>query len=71
MQMSEAEQKELAMHIREHMSYPASKAQIVEACNYMAHVPKATVEWFEKTLPERSYTNAEEVIHAVGLEHSH
>lgn len=71
MQLGEADRKELMMHLREHMQYPASKAQIIEACNYMGHVPKATVEWFDKTLPDRTYNSADDVIHAVGLPHEH
>lgn len=66
MEFTDAEKKELSTHVREHLQYPASKQQLVEACNYMEHVPKATKEWFSKTLPERSYNSADEVIRAIG-----
>ena len=52
------------MHVREHVNYPATKSVIVETCNKMMEVPKDDKEWFERTLPERTYRDPDEVIRA-------
>ena len=56
------EMKETEIHVREHMSYPASKDQLIQACNMMSHVPEADRKWFEETLPEGTYNSADEVL---------
>lgn len=57
----------MKMHIREHMEYPATKKQIIEACNRMSDVPAADRDWVEKKLPEKKFKNADEVIKALKL----
>ncbi len=59
--------KEAIEHIKEHIKYPATKKQMIEACNMMYDVPKADKEWFEKNLPEGTYKNADEVLKALKL----
>ena len=43
--MDDKAKRELTSHIREHMSYPATKKAIVEACSNMAHVPEWRGSW--------------------------
>ncbi len=52
---------EVKDHLRKDVVYPATKKEIVEACNMMSDVPKEDKEWFEKNLPEWSFKNAEDV----------
>ncbi len=59
--------KETMEHLEMHMSYPASKKQIVAACNRMEHVPKEEREWFAKNLPDRTYKSAAEVKKALKM----
>jgi len=59
--------KEVVEHIQKHIVYPASKTQIIEACNKMMDVSQEDKEWFEKNLPEWSYRNADEIIRAVQI----
>lgn len=54
-------------HIKEHMEYPATKKQIVEACNNMSDVSAADRDWFSKTLPDKKYKSAGDVIKALKL----
>jgi len=52
-------------HLRKHIVYPASRKEIIEACNMMMDISKEEKEWFEKNLPDWSFRNADEVIRAV------
>lgn len=65
--MSKTPKKEMEEHIRKHLTYPATKKALVEACNRMSDVPKADRDWFEKNLPDRTYKTADEVIKALKL----
>jgi hypothetical protein len=65
--MSTVSKEEVKTHIREHLSYPASKQQLIQACNDMSDVPKSDKEWFENNLPEGNYQTADEVIKALNL----
>lgn len=49
-------------HLKNHVEYPATKSDIVTACNNLSDVPQADKDWFEKNLPDRTYKNAEEVL---------
>jgi len=52
-------------HLKNHVEYPATKNDIVTACNNLSDVPQADKDWFEKNLPDRTYKNAEEVLTAI------
>jgi len=54
-------------HLQKHIVYPATKKEIIEACNTMMDVPKKEKEWFEKNLPDWTYRNADEVIRAIEI----
>lgn len=61
------EKKELMMHLNEHVSYPATKNEILKACNEMSDVPEEEKEMFTADLPEKTYNNAEEIVNALNL----
>jgi hypothetical protein len=54
-------------HLREHVTYPATRAQILAAC---ADTPEFTAgerKWCAQSLPDRTYASADEVISALPL----
>ena len=61
------EKVELMKHLKDHINYPATKQDIMEACNMMEHVDEKDREWLEKNLPDKEYKSAEEVMAAVGM----
>ena len=53
-----------------HVTYPTTKKDLVQACNKMSDVPKGHKEWFERNLPDRTFTNAEDVLGILkGVQH--
>lgn len=52
-------------HLKNHVTYPASKAQVVAACNNMSDMQTGNAEWFNKSLPEGNYNSAHEVLGAL------
>ncbi len=65
--MATVPKKEVVEHIKSHVKYPATKKQLVEACNKMADVPKTDKEWFQKNLSEGTYKTPDEVLKALKL----
>jgi hypothetical protein len=57
-------QEELG-HIKNHIEYPASKQQVLEACNNMADVPSVDKEWVSDNLPDQTYRAPEDVVTAL------
>ncbi|MBI2019915.1 hypothetical protein HYS94_00635 [Candidatus Daviesbacteria bacterium] len=49
-------------------TYPASKAQLVAACNNMSDFSEEDKKEFEAKLPEATYNSADEVVQALGLQ---
>lgn len=70
MQPSAEEQQKLARHLG-HITYLASKSQIVQALREMQSASEEGLMWVEQMLPDRTYSNAEDVIHALHLPHFH
>lgn len=62
------DKKELMEHLDEHIKYPATKEDIVAACNQMSHVPEEDKKMVEERLPEKTYNNSEEVAQALGMQ---
>ncbi|MEX0649829.1 MAG: DUF2795 domain-containing protein [Candidatus Andersenbacteria bacterium] len=52
-------------HLREHQTYPATKAELVEACNNLSDFTEADKNEFASKLPDRTYDSAEEVMEAM------
>lgn len=59
--------QEVRQHVLNDVDYPASKAQLVEACEGMSDVPVEDKQWFEETLPDGTYSSADDVLKALGL----
>ncbi len=52
-------------HLKHHIDYPASKAELVAACNNMSDVSSADRSWFSTAIPEGKYKNPEDVLKAL------
>jgi hypothetical protein len=52
-------------HLKNHVKYPANRAQVVAACNNMSDVPAADKDWVSKNLPEGTYQSADQVVAAL------
>jgi hypothetical protein len=57
-------QEELG-HIKNHIEYPASKQQVIEACNNMSDVPSVDKDWVSDNLPDQTYSAPEDVVTAL------
>lgn len=55
-------------HLKEHQEYPATKEDLVAACNGLADFSEEDKEWFISHLTDKSYESAEEVIKAIHLD---
>lgn len=54
------------MHLREHQTFPATKAELIEACNNLSDFSEADKKEFADRLPDTTYHSAEEVMEALG-----
>ncbi len=52
-------------HLKSHVPYPATRAQVIAACNNNQHAERSDAEWIAKALPEGTFRNANEVISAL------
>lgn len=52
------------MHL-DHVDYPATKQDLVEACNNMDHLSDKDKKWFMENLPARTFKSADEVRNAL------
>ena len=53
--------EEVTTHLREHIrKWPATKEDIIQACNNVSDIPEAERRWFIETLPEGTYHTPEE-----------
>lgn len=55
---------DVMMHL-DHVDYPATKQELVEACNNMDDVTDEDRKWFIENLPARTFKNADEVKEAL------
>ena len=54
-------------HLKDHQSYPATKADLVKECNDLSDFSADDKAWFMEHLPEGTYNSAQEVSQALGL----
>jgi hypothetical protein len=59
--------KEAKDHLMNHQSYPATKAELVAACNDLSDFSAEDKKEFEQKLPDRTYNSADEVMSALGI----
>ena len=52
-------------HLKSHVDYPATRAQVVATCGNMHDMPDEDARWFEKNLPEGTYGSANDVLSAL------
>jgi len=52
-------------HLKNHVKYPASRAEVVAACNNMSDMHATNAAWFQKNLPEGRYSSPNEVLGAL------
>ena len=52
-------------HLKNHVKYPANRAQVLSACSEMSDWPQEDKEWVNKALPEGNYRGPEEVLSAL------
>jgi len=57
-------QEELG-HIKNHVTYPASKQQVVAACNNMSDVPSEDKTFVSSSLPDQTFNKPEDVVNAL------
>lgn len=53
-------------HLRTHQKYPASKADLVAACNNLSDFSEEDKREFENNLSDKTYYSAEELIGELG-----
>lgn len=53
--------RKAAMDHLEHVSYPATKEDLVKACNNMSDVSEEGKKWFMESLPGGTYQNSGDV----------
>ena len=56
----------LASHLKAHVTYPATRAQVLAACKQMSEFTAGERAWFAARLPEGNYKSAGEVLKAIG-----
>jgi hypothetical protein len=54
-------------HLRDHVKYPATRAQILAACADTPEFTEGEKAWTAQHLPEGTYASADDVIAALGL----
>lgn len=55
--------KETQTHLKDHVKWPATGKEVLEACNLMAHVPEADRMMAKQKLdPMKSYRSVEEAM---------
>ena len=58
---------EIREHAGMHVEFPATRQQLVEACNGVSEVPADERQWFMENLPEGTYKSADEVLQALDI----
>ena len=49
------------------MEFPATREQLVQACDGVSEVPTEERDWFMENLPDGTYNSAQEVLQALGI----
>jgi hypothetical protein len=57
--------KKVNEHLTQHQTYPATRAQLLVACNELADFSPAEKRWFAAHLSEGTYKSAAEVMAAL------
>lgn len=65
--INEMARTEMMEHLHNHVTYPATKKAIMEACNMMSHVPDDARKLIDTKLKDKTYMSADEVMTDLGL----
>ena len=57
--------KNIEAHLKDHQKYPATKAELVDACANLSDFSAEDKQWFADTLPEGTYNSPAEVTKAL------
>ncbi|MEA2696204.1 MAG: hypothetical protein QOI66_475 [Myxococcales bacterium] len=57
--------KNIEAHLKDHQKYPATKAELVDACAKLSDFSAEDKQWFADTLPEGTYNSPAEVTKAL------
>jgi hypothetical protein len=57
--------KKVTQHLKEHQKYPATRAELLAACNDLVDFTPAEKRWYAEHLPEGTYKSAAEVLKAL------
>jgi len=60
------DQENAMKHLKEHATYPATKAELVAHCNNLSDFSEEDKKEFAQKLSEGTYNSAEEVSKALG-----
>lgn len=55
-------------HLKNHQTYPATKQDLMKACEDLKDFSSEDKQWFAEHLPDGTYDSAQEVINALGLQ---
>lgn len=55
-------------HLKTHQTYPATKADLVAACNGLSDFSEEDKKSFSDNLPEGTYNSAEDVMKALNMQ---
>ena len=55
-------------HLKTHQNYPDTKAELVAECGNLSDFSEEDKKEFGEKLPEGTYSSADEVITAIGLQ---
>ena len=55
-------------HLKTHQTYPATKTDLVAACNGLSDFSEEDKKMFSDTLPEGTYNSAEDVMKALNMQ---
>jgi|GEM_PF-1312649 len=65
--MDKKEMNEVMEHLDGHITYPATKQEIIKACENMSDVPADDKNWVMKNLPDKTYMNTDDVKNAMRM----
>lgn len=54
-------------HLETHQTYPATKDELVKACNGLSDFSSEDKKWFMDHLQDKTYNSAQEVMDTLGL----
>jgi hypothetical protein len=53
-------------HLKTHQTYPATKTDLMKACNNLSDFSEKDKKWFSEHLPNKTYNSAQDVIAELG-----